>query len=270
MLRGVAVESRDIPIGLIREPALPSRASMDEHKLEALTASVQRHGVLLPLIVFLVGEFYEVAAGHRRYLAAKRAGLVVVPCRVYASEAAAMEAAKYIENALREDLNPAEEAVYFSELLARDCGDDVDKLCEQLDVKRSHVESRLLLMQGDELVFAALQDNAIGVGVATELNKCTNERRRRSLLLSAINGGATQSVVRGWVQDWQREEQYANGAPAPAAPAAAPSAVPETNYFTCCVCQGTDNVHLMIPINVHRDCYTAILEKMLAAYRGER
>jgi hypothetical protein len=52
-------------------------------------------------------------------------------------------------------------------------------------------------------------------------------------------------------------------------PSAAPSAVPQTNYFTCACCGGTDNVHTMVPINVHQHCKLAILDKLIAAYRGE-
>jgi len=49
-----------------------------------------------------------------------------------------------------------------------------------------------------------------------------------------------------------------------------PSAVPQTNYFTCAVCGGTEDVHLMQPINVHQHCKLAILDKLLATYRGDQ
>jgi ParB/RepB/Spo0J family partition protein len=268
-LRDVVVEARDLPLGLILEPDLASRATMDEHKLDELAADIRAKGLLQPLIVVSVPPNYEVIAGHRRSIAAKRAGLAVVPCRIFPTKDAALEAVKYSENRFREDLNPAEEAVWFSQLLERDCGGDVDRLCEQLGEKRTYVEGRLLLLRSDEQIFEALQTNKIGVGVANELNRCTVEQYRRYLLHQAIVGGATQAVVRGWIQDWQRSVQPPSGEPA--APAAAPSLapVPVENYFTCVCCRKSDNVHLMRPINVHDYCKLAILDPLLASARGE-
>jgi hypothetical protein len=73
----------------------------------------------------------------------------------------------------------------------------------------------LLLFMGDKLVFEQLQAGKITIGVAQELNRCTNERYRRYLLDAAIRGGATITVVKGWLQDWQRNEQLAGASRRP-------------------------------------------------------
>lgn len=262
-------EFREIPIGLIDEPTLAARATMDEQKLEELAADIRLKGLLQPMIVVRMGERYEIVAGHRRRLACARAGLITAPCIVYPTKEAALEGVKYSENRFREELNPAEEAVLFAELLERDCAGDVDRLCEQLGEKRSYVEGRLLLFQGDTKVFDALQDGKISIGVAHELNKCTDEGQRRSFLWNAVHGGAKTPVVKGWIEDWKRQQQYAGGSVLPPTPITAPAPVPETNFFRCYVCDGTDNIHAMRPINVHDYCRLAILEKLLAAYRGQ-
>lgn len=268
-LREIAVEFRELPLHLIDEPELPARSSMDDERMAQLVDDVRVKGVLVPPLVVRIGDRYEVIAGHRRRIAAGRAGLVGMRCVIYPTRAAALEAAKFSENAFREDLNPADEAIYFNQLLERDCNGDVDQLCAQLGAKRSYVEGRLLLFGGDLAVFEALQRGEITIGVAHELNKCSDERYRRYLLHQAHVGGATISVVRGWIVDWQRSQMYqpADGEPAPAI--APSSAVPETNYFTCIVCGGSDNVHTMRPLNVHQHCNLAILQKVLAAYRGD-
>jgi ParB family chromosome partitioning protein len=242
---------------------------MDEEKLDELTADIRAKGVLVPIIVAQRETDYEVIAGHRRRLAAARAGLASMPCVVYASRDAALEAVKWSENRYREDLNAAEEAVWFGQLLERDCGGDVDRLCEQLGAKRGYVEGRLLLLQLDERVFEALEQGKIKIGVAQALAKCTDEQYRRMLLHQAVVGGATVSIVNGWVTDWQLHIQPIDGQAQPPAPAIAPSAIPQTNFFTCVCCGGTDNVHRMVPVNVHDYCKLAILDKLLAAYHGD-
>lgn len=268
-LANIVREFREIPLGLIDAPELPSRTAMDEQLLDELTASIRNVGLVNPITVARVDGRHEVIAGHRRTLACKRAGLVAVPCIVYPTKEAALEAIKYAENRHREELNPADEAIWFHELLERDCGGDVDQLCEQLGERRSYVEGRLLLFQGDPLVFQALQEGRIKIGVAHKLNECTDERMRRYFLDAAIRGGATVAVVAGWIMDWKRD----NGAQPPAggnivAPSA-PAPVPETDYFRCACCNGTDNVHLMVPVNMHGYCKQAIFDKLIGAYRGE-
>lgn len=266
-LRDAPREFKDVPVGLIDAPALPSRELMDEVKLDELTRSIAAHGVISPLSVGRRGDRFEVVAGHRRLMASKAAGLVVVPCVVYASVGAAHEAIKFAENYYREDVNPADEAIWFSELLERDCGGDVDQLCAQLAIKRSYAEGRLLLFQGDREVFAALQAGKIGIGIAHELNRCTDEPHRRYLLDVVIKGGATKAVVTGYIQQWETQQRYASGAPAPASGAATLAAVQTSNYFTCYACRGTDAVESMRPINVHTHCQLAILDKALEQYQ---
>lgn len=262
-------ELKEIPLGLIDSPVLPSRSTMDEVALDELAASIRRHGLLQPMVVGRVGDRFEVIAGHRRFLACGRAGLVVAPAIVYASVDAAKEGLKYAENRFREELSPADEAIWFSELLERDCGGDVDQLCAQLHEKRSYVENRLALLAGDPQVFEALQQGKIKVGVAQQLNRCTHAEYRRWLLHQAIVGGATVAVVVGWITDWQRQHAVSNGAatPTPAPDAAVP--IDESNFFRCEVCGETTDVHVMRPVNIHQHCKKAILDPLLKSYRGE-
>jgi ParB family transcriptional regulator, chromosome partitioning protein len=265
-----AAEVKEIPLGLIDEPELPSRTEMDEHKMDELTASVLQLGILQNLIVFRKGERFEVIAGHRRWHAAKRAGLAAVPCRIYPSrEAARNIAIQFAENAKREKVNDADEAQWFSELLELHCGGDVDQLCALMGEKRPYVEDRLLLMQGDPLVLQRLREKQIQFGVAKQLNRCTDETYRRYLLHQAIVGGATVAVVSGWLSDWKREADRQAGVAPPPSTAPVPAPMPQSDYFRCYVCRGTENVAHMRPLNVHDYCILSILDKLLAAYHGD-
>lgn len=258
-------EFLEVPLSLIDAPPLPARSTMDEIKLDELTDSIRRNGVVQPLALARRGERFDVIAGHRRSLASRRAGLVVVPAIVYPNTDAALEAIKFAENRHREELNPADEAIYFSELLEQQCDGDTDKLCALVGEKRPYVEGRLLLFRGDSEVFEALQAGRISIGVAHQLNKCTAAPYRRYLLHQAVVGGATVAVVSGWIMDWKNQQSFDARADNPA-PIAPPSgAVVETNYFTCKICGRSDNVHLMRPINVHAHCELAILDPLLAS-----
>lgn len=262
-------EFKEVPIGLIDDPELPSRSQMDEQQLDELVSSIRAIGLQQPMIVARAGERFTIIAGHRRRIASARAGLVVAPCIIYPTQSAALHAIQYAENRHREELNAADEAIWFSELLERDCGGDVDVLCERLAEKRAYVEGRLLLFSGDHDVFEKLRDGKIKIGVAQQLNRCTDPQYRRYLLYQAIIGGATVGVVNGWITDWQRTVRLESGASAPASSSPAPAPIPDTDYFRCYVCKGTEHVHLMRPLNVHDYCELAVLRRLVAAYRGE-
>mgnify|MGYP001612833154 CR=1 FL=1 len=268
-LRTVPREFAEVPLHLIDEPTLPARSDMPESTLDDLAASIRDLGLQQPMIVARVGVRYEVVAGHRRRVACGRAGLISAPCLIYPSKDDALLSVQFAENYAREELSAADEAIWFEELLDRVCGGDVDVLCARLNSSRNYVEGRLLLFRGDPVVFAALQREDIKIGVAHELNKVGDERTRRYFLDAACRGGATQGVVQGWVHQWKIESGAAVGAPAPVFVADSCGPVPEMNYFTCACCGKTDNVHLMRPINVHDYCRLAILDRLLAAYRGE-
>jgi len=269
MLNHIPREVKELPLGLIDEPTLPSRSSMDDKKLDELTADIRLKGLLQPMIVARAGERYEVIAGHRRRLACARAGLVVALCIIYPSKTDALDAIQFSENYNREELSATDEAIWFSDLLERKCDGDVDKLCELLQLKRGYVENRLLLFSGDPKVFEALQAEKIKIGVAHALNKCPDELQRRSFLHHAIIGGATQAIVEGWISQWQRETGQLAGAPAPVVVAENMNPIAETNYFTCIVCGGSEHVEVMRPYNVHQHCKLAILDPLLKSYRGE-
>lgn len=258
-----------VPLDLIDEPVLPSRSVMDEQKLDELRDSIRAIGVIQPIALARHAARFEVIAGHRRTVAAKRAGLLEVPALVYPSREAALEAVKFAENHFREDLNAADEAIYLSELLERDCGGDVDRLCAQVQKGRNYVEGRLLLFQGDPVVFDALQNNKISIGVAQHVNKCDNEKYRRMLLHQAIAGGATVAVVRSWIQQWQLDQAHIGDALNQPTPEPVTGATPTYNFFVCAICGKDHNVHTMVQVNMHHSCKEAIFEPMMATARGE-
>jgi ParB family transcriptional regulator, chromosome partitioning protein len=102
---------RSLALDKIRSGRYQPRTRMDEASLDELAESIKGQGVMQPILVRPVdaGRF-EIIAGERRWLAARRAGLVEIPALVRSVPDQAALALALIENIQREDLNPLEEA----------------------------------------------------------------------------------------------------------------------------------------------------------------
>jgi ParB family transcriptional regulator, chromosome partitioning protein len=259
-------EFRDLPLSMLDEPALPSRSEMDDAKLDELAASIRAHGLIQPIVVGRVGDRFQVIAGHRRWHACQRAGLAAVPCVVYPSMDVDLTVIQAHENSRREDLNAADEAAWFHDLFEGAAGRDVDKLCALVGEKRSYVENRLALFLGDPEIFAALQRGQIKIGVAHELNKLPDEKYRRFYLQQAIQGGATQSMIVGWIAEWKTMFAAPQGE-TPAGESSTPAMPTEPhNPFTCAICLKSNNVHLIVHVPMHQHCKLAIFDSLMEGH----
>jgi len=103
---------------IVANPGQP-RQVFDEEKLEDLATSLKNKGLLQPITVRPVNEHFEIVAGERRFRAAQLAEWDTIPCLVRElSDDEAYELA-VLENAVREDLNPMEEAKMLETLLGK-------------------------------------------------------------------------------------------------------------------------------------------------------
>lgn len=116
---GEAESLAEIPLDQIQVSPNQPRKVFRSETLDELAASIRASGVIQPVIVRRVGERYQLIAGERRWRAARQAGLERIPAVVReATDAQSLELA-LVENLLREDLNPMEEAEAYQKLLAQ-------------------------------------------------------------------------------------------------------------------------------------------------------
>lgn len=141
---------------------------------------------------------YEVLAGHCRLLALRHLRAEVAPCIVYTDPDVAKAAVTIHENCYRRDLTPAEEGVYYAELINKfDLTEDA--LCHMVRQKPQYIYDRLSLVTGDQAILRAVLDRQVSFSVAKELNRVEDESHRRYLLDMAIKGGVTAATARQWV-----------------------------------------------------------------------
>src|SRR5882672_2862677 len=109
-------ELKHIPLHEIDEPPLPMRGKMNEEKLMQLMNSIVNIGQQLPAQVKLVDGRYQIASGHRRYIALQRLSRDTMMCLVYGHDEKLDLSAMVSENLDREDVNAAEEALFYAQV----------------------------------------------------------------------------------------------------------------------------------------------------------
>ena len=155
---------------LSRNPYQP-RQFFDEVKLEELSNSIRKNGIIQPIAVRPKKSDsgkYEIIAGERRWLAAQRAGLHEIPVTVLdLSDVESLEVA-IVENIQRDDLNPIEEARGYKRL-AEEFNYDHESISKLMSKSRSHISNTLRLLSLPEDVISMLQEGSLTSGQARPL-----------------------------------------------------------------------------------------------------
>ena len=160
--------AQELPIeSIVANPQQP-RKSFDSSSLQDLSDSLKRTGVLQPVVVRRHGHQYQIVVGERRWRAAKMAGLSHIPAIVReATEAQSLELA-LVENLLREDLNPMEEAEAYQRLLTEFSWTQ-EELGERVGKDRSSVANFLRLLKLPDVIQADLRSGRLTMGHARAL-----------------------------------------------------------------------------------------------------
>ena len=157
------------PVDQLNAGELNPRQEFREDELTELADSIRQKGLVQPLIVRERDEGgYEIVAGERRWRAAQRAGLHMVPVIVRSlSDQEVLELA-IIENVQRSDLNAIEEASGYRELIERFAYTQ-DKLSEVMGKSRSHLANTLRLLKLPVIVQAMVREGQLTAGHARAL-----------------------------------------------------------------------------------------------------
>jgi ParB family transcriptional regulator, chromosome partitioning protein len=180
---------RELPVGLIKPNPKQPRTNFDSEALAGLAASIESSGVIQPLLVRpLLDGGYELIAGERRWRAAQQAGLEKVPAIVRDSEHAERLQVALIENMVREDLNPVEEARACAALV-EDLGLSKEDLARRLGRSRPAVSNLIRLLDLPDEALDLLESGKLSEGHGRALLAAPGNDVRRRLARDAAKGG---------------------------------------------------------------------------------
>jgi ParB family transcriptional regulator, chromosome partitioning protein len=156
---------REVEIARIRPNPAQPRQHFDEDGLAELADSIRQHGVLQPILLRAVEGGYELIAGERRWRAAQRAQLHLIPALVREQDDSSSAELALIENVQRQDLSAIEEAEGYQALIDR-FGHTQDNVAKLVGKSRSHVTNLLRLLGLPEAVRLMLLRGDISMGHA--------------------------------------------------------------------------------------------------------
>jgi len=191
---------RELTITDIRPNPNQPRVHFDEESLVELSASIKAIGVLQPILVRPVDNGYELIAGERRWRAAQRAGLSLIPAVVRVTDELASVEQALVENLHRQDLTPLEEAAAYQQLL-----DDFSMTHEQVATKvgksRSAITNSLRLLTLPPSIQQYLADGRLSAGHAKVLlgspNRSLQEAVAKRIVDEQMSVRAAEEALRG-------------------------------------------------------------------------
>jgi ParB family transcriptional regulator, chromosome partitioning protein len=194
--RAVAAGIATIAVADIKPNPAQPRRYFAEDALAELAQSLIRHGIIQPIVVRPYGVGYQIVAGERRWRAAQRAQIDMIPAIVRDfNDGETLEIA-LIENIQRQDLNPIEEAEAYKKLV-NDFGHSQAALAQIVEKSRSHVANMMRLLDLPVLLRDLVIEGQLHMGHARALLGSADAVQLAAVVIKkGLSVRATEALVR--------------------------------------------------------------------------
>lgn len=177
-----------------------ARKNFDKEEHRSLVVSIKKSGIIQPIIVRRTDGGYEIIAGERRWRAAQEAGLKEVPIIIRELKDIETVEISLIENLLRADLNPIEEASGYQTLLEKFNLSHED-ISTRVGKDRSTIVNSLRLLRLPKEIKEAIIQKMISAGHARAILSLDTEAEQfrlfHEILKKGLNVRRAESLVRG-------------------------------------------------------------------------
>lgn len=200
-IKGIATRNVDeVPIEWVTPNPDQPRTHFKREEIEELAASIEKDGLLQPILVRTLGRNrYQIIAGERRWQACSLLKLEKIPVRIKdVDDDRALELA-LVENVQRSDLNPIEEAYGYRRLMERKNMTQSD-VAQAMSKGRSTVANALRLLDLPQDAQQLLFEEKITAGHARAILSIPNQEGREKLtsklLEERLNVRETEALAR--------------------------------------------------------------------------
>jgi|TARA_B100000315_G_scaffold174935_1_gene163447 ParB family chromosome partitioning protein len=173
--------------------------------LDELMLSIDKVGLLQPIVIRPIADKYEVVAGNRRFEACRRLRWIKIPCHIVELDDKEAFEISLVENVQRNMLNTIEEAKAFSRYVEENGWGSVSDLARRIGKNQVYVSKRLRLLKLPEDVQMAISENRISPSIGEEIMSLEEEGERIELGRRAIEEKLSRSEVREIVKRIKNE-----------------------------------------------------------------
>lgn len=164
------------------------RKTFNEEKIEELAASIKEHGIIQPIVVRKHKKGYEIVAGERRWRAAMKAELSVVPCLIRELDDEQNMLIAIIENMQREDLNPIEEAEGLLQMTDT-FGMTQEQVSKSVGKSRPYITNAMRLLKLPPYIRESISEGVLTAGHGRTLITVSDEEKREKLFKKIVEEG---------------------------------------------------------------------------------
>lgn len=191
----------EIPIDELRPNPYQPRREFNQQALEELSKSIEKNGVLQPIIVRKSKvKGYEIVAGERRFRASKLAKLETIPGIIRDFDEKIMMQVAILENLQREDLTALEEADAYHMMMEK-LSLTQEKVAEELGKSRSYIANHLRLRTLPSQTKSLLQDGELSMGQARTLLALKDKSLINQYATKAAKDNLTVRELEGLVNE---------------------------------------------------------------------
>ncbi|MFN6962171.1 MAG: ParB/RepB/Spo0J family partition protein [Pyrinomonadaceae bacterium] len=175
----------EIDIDLIDPNPEQPRTRFEDEALDGLARSIEKNGIVQPIVVRPKGSRYEIVAGERRWRASQRAGLRKVPVVVKEVPDERLLELALIENIQRQELNPIEEALAYRKLIDT-IGLTQEQVAERVGRERSLVATTIRLLKLPADVQGLIEEGQLSAGHGRAILMVERPERQLEIAREAV------------------------------------------------------------------------------------
>lgn len=191
----------DISIDEISPNPWQPRRDFDEESLNALASSIRENGLIQPVVVRKKKDgTYELAAGERRWRAAKIAGLTVIPAISKEYDDRSMAEMALVENLQRKDLNPVDEGMAYRKLMD-EYSLTQENISKKVGKSRPYVANMVRLLDLPEEVKDFLSKGQLTAGQARPLLGLESDAEKVQLARRIVKEGLSARKVEDIIRE---------------------------------------------------------------------
>ena len=195
---------RELPLGSMVPNRAQPRTHFDEVALAELAESLKQHGMVQPIVVRKVGDQFEIIAGERRWRAARKAGLAMVPVVIKEVPDDRLLEIALVENIQRQELNPIEEATAYWQL-----GEHLrltqEQVADRVGKSRPQVANTLRLLRLPAELKAEVAHGRLSTGHAKVLLGVPDPRLQEQLAFEVVDQQLSVRALEARIQQLQKQ-----------------------------------------------------------------